>query len=119
MKAMTISAFFIALLAFTSEKKLAGRWESKRSEKGNITGVVFKEDGSFEGYINKKPFVSGNYELQDSTFSFTDNGCNGAKGIYIIHFFSNNDSIRFEPVEDTCAERNAGMSRLILGRIKK
>ena len=61
-KLMLYSALMI-LSAFIGENKLIGRWESKPSEKGNVTGVVFK-DSTFEGYVNKKPFVSGAYKLE-------------------------------------------------------
>jgi len=118
MKAILISMVFMTLTAVTEKDMLTGRWESKPSPKGNTTGVLFKDDNSFEGYVNKKPFVSGNYVLQDSIFSFTDNGCDGARGIYKIIFFSDADSIRFEPISDSCMERREGMRRTILGRVK-
>lgn len=86
MKIMLISAAVIILLAFTSTAKLTGRWESRLAD-GNILGFIFKPDNSFEGYINKKPFVSGNYTLQENIFSIEGNGCPGIKGIYKINFF--------------------------------
>jgi len=106
----------VVLSAFIGENKLIGRWESKPSEKGNVTGVVFK-DSTFEGYVNKKPFVSGTYKLENDTFSFVDNGCEGKKGVYRV-IFSDTDSLRFEPILDSCDGRKNGMSRLILGRKK-
>jgi len=108
------------ILPFTGNDKLTGRWESKPSEKGNVTGVVFKADNKMEGYVNKKPFVSGTYAFnpEDSTFSFVDNGCNGFRGIYKILFFSNSDSMRFQVIADSCTERKEGMQRLIMGRVK-
>lgn len=115
---MLISAAVAASLALTVKDKLTGRWQTQPSAKGNVTSVVFKADNSFEGFVNKKAFASGTYTLQDSIFSFTDNGCNGAKGIYKIIFFSNEDSIRFEPISDSCTERENGMRRTVLGRIK-
>ena len=115
---MLITATIMLLLSFTVTDPLTGRWETKPSDKGNITGVVFKTDNSFEGYINKKAFVSGQYTLQDSIFSFVDNGCDGKRGVYKIVFFSNDDSLRFEPINDSCDQRRGGMSRLILGRVK-
>jgi hypothetical protein len=118
MKAILISMALFTLTVATEKDKLTGRWETKPSEKGNTTGVLFKDDNSFEGYVNRKPFVSGKYVLQDSIFSFTDNGCDGARGVYKIIFFSDADSIRFEPISDSCMERRAGMSRTILGRVK-
>ena len=115
---MLISATIVALVSFTVTDELTGRWETKPSAKGNITGVVFKADNSFEGYINKKPFVSGQYTLENGIFSFTDNGCDGKKGVYKIVFFSNSDSLRFEPINDSCEERRNGMNRTVLGRVK-
>lgn len=119
MKNILISSVIIMLFAFASvTDELTGRWETKPSVKGNITGVVFKPDNSFEGYINKKPFVSGTYTFQDSIFSFVDNGCQGMKGIYKINFFNNSDSLRFEVINDSCTERRDGMLRTVLGRVK-
>lgn len=118
MKAMLISSAIILLVSFTVTDVLTGRWETKPSPKGNITGVVFKADNSFEGYINKKPFVSGQYTLENDIFSFVDNGCDGKKGVYKIVFFSDSDSLRFEPISDSCEERRNGMSRTVLGRVK-
>jgi hypothetical protein len=77
----TILASIIAsFFASAAADELTGRWESSPSVNGNVTGVVFKEDNTFEGYINKKPFVSGTYSYsgEDSVFTFQDNGCNGA-----------------------------------------
>jgi hypothetical protein len=107
----------ITFFAFNSVEKLKGRWESKPSIKGNVTGVVFK-DSTFEGYVNKKPFVSGRYSFENNVFSFVDNGCEGKRGVYEVVFFSNDDSIRFVPISDSCTERKAGMSRLVMGRKK-
>jgi hypothetical protein len=105
----------ISFFAFSNKEKLLGRWESKPSVKGNVTGVVFK-DSTFEGYVNKKPFVSGKYSMENNVFTFTDNGCNGKQGSYEVVFFSNDDSIRFVPITDSCIERKEGMSRLVMGR---
>jgi hypothetical protein len=114
--------FFLGILAIffagTGNDELTGSWETKPSPKGNITRVVFKPDHSFEGFVNKKPFTSGNYSYRDGLLSFTDNGCEGRRGEYKIIFFSNSDSLRFEPVNDSCEERRKGMVRTILGRIK-
>ena len=106
------------ILAFNANDKLTGRWESAPSPAGNVTGVIFKPDFSFEGYINKKPFVTGNYVLKDSLLSFTYNGCEGKEAIYKLIFFSNDDSLRFVPVQDLCTERKDGMSRLVMGRVR-
>lgn len=118
MKRTLISAVIIALVSFTIADELIGNWETKPSSKGNVTRVVFRSDYSFEGFINKKPFVSGKYTLYNGVLSFVDNGCDGKRGIYKLVFFSNSDSLRFEPIEDSCEQRRNGMERTILGRVK-
>ena len=105
------------LVSFCFDDKLTGRWESISST-GNVTGVVFKPDNTFEGYINKKPFVTGTYTLQDSIFTMQDNGCMGAVGTYKISFFSNNDSLRLELIEDACEGRGRGTNGRVFGRAK-
>jgi hypothetical protein len=111
---------FVLLFAFIPTDNLTGRWESKPSEKGNVTGVVFKTDHTLEGYVNKKPFVSGTYNFnpEDSIISFVDNGCNGVRAVYKVLFFSNSDSLRFQAVSDSCEERKNGMQRLVMGKVK-
>ena len=118
---MKLLFFAFAMFFVLPEKNmLTGRWESKPSEKGNVTGVVFKAGNILEGYVNKKPFVSGTYNFNqpDSTLSFVDNGCNGARGIYKVLFFSNSDSLHFKVISDSCEDRKNGMLRLVMGRVK-
>lgn len=117
MRIIAIYVIAIVALAFNEKDKLTGRWQTKPSVTGAVTGIVFMPDNTFEGYVNRKPFVTGKYRVQDSLFSFTDNGCNGAEGIYKMIFFSNEDSLRFEPITDTCTQRRNGMQKLVFGRI--
>jgi hypothetical protein len=118
MKRIFVSAIIITFFAFIPKNKLTGRWETKPSPKGNITGVVFNNDNTYEGYVNKKPFVSGKYSLHRNIITIEENGCNGAGAVYKIVFFSHSDSLRFEPISDSCTERREGMTRTILGRVK-
>jgi hypothetical protein len=118
MKIVLIYAAVMASVVLTEKDRLTGRWETKPSSKGNVTGVVFKTDKSFEGYINKKPFTSGTYTLEDDIFTFRDNGCEGVRGVYKIFFFSNADSLRLVPIVDSCIKRKEGMSKLVMGRVK-
>ncbi len=83
-----ISVVIIAAVAFAPKNKLVGRWETKPSPKGNITGVVFNKDNTYEGYINKKPFVSGTYSLRRNIITIEETGCNGMKAVYKLIFFS-------------------------------
>ena len=107
----------MVLLAKSSDDKLIGRWESL-SEKGNITGVVFREDNTFEGYVNKKPFVTGTYTFNDSIFTLQDNGCMGVTGTYKLNFYSNNDSFRIQLMHDDCEERGNGIHNRVFGKVK-
>ncbi len=115
MKTILFSTLLLFVIA--DSNKLVGRWESV-SATGNITGVVFKDDNSFEGYINDKPFVSGTYSIRDSSFQMQDNGCMGVPGDYILHFFSKNDSFRIELVNDACEGRANGSNNRVFGRVK-
>ena len=119
MKVIISAVILAAVTIFTGKDLLTGRWQSPVSPKGNVTGIVFKEDNTFEGFVNKKPFVTGRYSLQqDSVFTFTDNGCDGKTGTYKILFFSNSDSMKFQLISDSCVERREGMAKLVLGRVK-
>ena len=118
MKTLLITAAILALISFTMPDPLTGSWETKPSPKGNVTRVIFKSDQTFDGFVNKKPFVTGKYVLENDILSFTDNGCNEMKGIYRIVFFSNGDSLRFEAMDDSCEQRKNGMIKTVLGRIK-
>jgi putative heme iron utilization protein len=120
MKAIIIIAAIIFSFTIAPNDMLSGRWETKPSEKGNVTGVVFKNDSILEGYVNKKPFTSGTYRFTatDSVLSFVDNGCNGVRAVYKVLFFNNSDSLRFKAISDSCDERREGMQRLIMGRVK-
>jgi hypothetical protein len=118
MKITLITAITMALSLIPGKDRLSGRWESKPSEKGNVTGVVFESDSTFEAYVNKKPFASGRYTLKNNIFSFTDNGCEGKKGVYKLIFFAAGDSLRFRCIADSCERRKDGMSHLIMGKVK-
>jgi hypothetical protein len=74
MKRVMICASIVALFAFGGKNKLLGRWETKPSPDGSVTSVLMKDDNSFEGFINRKPFVTGQYTFVDDVFSFTYNG---------------------------------------------
>lgn len=119
MKTILFSALASLLFASAAPDKLIGRWESISPVSGNVTGVIFKEDGSFEAYINQKPFVSGTYTLRDSIFEMQDPGCLSMIGSYKITFFSNNDSLRLQLIHDLCEGRANGSNNRVFGRVKQ
>lgn len=111
------SAIFISCIvwAFTfQQKKIAGRWETKMPN-DMVAGIVFKSDNTFQGYINKKVFVAGSYDLKDDNITFFDNSCAG-KGTYRLSFFA--DSVRFNLVSDTCKGRSGDVDKAVFGRVK-
>ena len=114
---MPVAAVMMFLLAFIVPNKLTGRWE-RISPTGNVIGVIFKEDNTFDAYINKKPFVSGTYDLHDNIFTVIDNGCPDIKGVFKMTFFSNDDSMRVELISDSCTERGKGLHNNVYGRVK-
>lgn len=118
MKMLSISLALFLSSGTNAPHTLTGRWETQPSKNGIVTGVVFKADNSMEGYINRKPFISGRYFFSeaDSVLSFADNGCGHTMAVYKVNFFKNSDSLRFASLYDTCTERKAGMQRLVLGR---
>ena len=118
MKVIFIVAMVLALASFTDENRLTGKWESPPSEKGNVTSVVFRPDLTFDGFVNKKLFVTGTYKLNSDTFSMVDNGCEKKNNIYKLIFFHVEDSIRFKIIQDACEGRMVGMSKVVLGRVK-
>jgi hypothetical protein len=118
MKSVFFSGVLMMMTFLGDGDKILGRWETKPSVYGNVTGVFFKPDNTYEAYINKKPFVSGKYVLEDSVISITENGCKGITGSYKIILYSNSDSLRFQSLVDSCNERREGMNRIVLGRVK-
>lgn len=82
-------------LAINAPGSITGRWETHQVNE-SILCMVFKPDNHFEGYINKKPFVSGTYTFQNDTIYMDGNGCINMPGKYKIYFLGNADSIRWE-----------------------
>ena len=97
---------------------ITGKWISPPSINGNVTSAEFKADNTFEAFLNNKAFASGTYNVKSDTLSFIDNGCDGARGHYKLIFFHSGDSLRFQPIQDSCTDRKEGMIRIIFGRDK-
>lgn len=110
------AAIIAAVIAFCARQDIIGRWESKPSAAGNVTGVVFKADHTYTAYVNQKPFANGTYSWADSLLSIKENGCE-YKGTYKTVFFAANDSLKLQPVVDSCTDRAKGISKLVLGRV--
>lgn len=102
-------------LAFTFQQNtILGRWENKMPD-NSTGGVVYKANHTYQAYVNKKVFVSGNYDLRKDTLSMSDNSC-PVKGLYKLTFFA--DSIRYNVIADSCTGRKQDVDKAVLGRVK-
>lgn len=113
---LTLTIFIgCAALAFTFQQNtIVGRWEAKMPDH-TVGGVVYKQDHTYQAYVNKKVFVSGNYEIRNDTISMSDNSC-PIKGLYKLTFFA--DSVRYNVVIDSCKGRKNDVDKAVLGRVK-
>jgi hypothetical protein len=108
------SVFIIVLfasLSFIAGNPLVGRWEYTSAKPGAPFKLlaVFRANGTFDGFINKKEFVSGTYRMKLDTLYIADPTCNVQyKGVYKVEFFGQRDSLKFHVIRDTCTGRREG-----------
>ena len=99
---------------------LVGRWENTRIIKGSKMSLIgnFKADGSYSGFINKKAFVTGKYQMKHDTLYIGDNTCGlNYVGIYKVEFFKK-DSLKFHVIQDTCQGRREGTDNFLFRKLK-
>src|SRR6188474_567619 len=121
MRIYLITCIMMFLLAFTDTdpNPLIGKWETKPSDGGNITAVIFKDNNEFESYINSTAYINGTYTVKGKVISITDDRCGDITGTYEMIFFSHSDSLRFQAIDDECGRRKFAIENTILGRVKK
>ncbi len=108
---------FVAATFVDPPGNLVGRWQ-KRFPNGMIAGAVFRPDSSYDGSVNGKMFVTGNYYVRQDTLALADGGCGLAYyGTYKLKFFAA-DSVRVTVIQDTCRGRRRGTDGLTMGRVK-
>jgi len=109
--------------AFTikdGENSILGRWElnSIFDHQAFSFLIVFRPTGKYDGFLNKKAFVSGTYEMKHDTLYIADPICNiDYKGTYRVEFFAQ-DSLKFHLIQDTCIGRKEGLSELTYKKVK-
>lgn len=113
----TLIVFTLLMLAFKAPQSITGKWETLQPG-GNTLGMVFKADNHFEGYINRKPFVSGTYTFEDDIIIMNGDGCINMPGKYRIHFLKNTGAIRWEVINDSCTDRKKGLDNIVFTRIQ-
>src|SRR4030095_6165539 len=122
MKSFLAISFMIVSMAFTGTdpNPLVGKWETKLSDGGNVTSVIFKDNNEFESYINTTPYINGTYTVKGKVISIIDDRCgDDITGTYELIFFAHSDSLRFQAIEDDCGRRKFAIENTILGRVKK
>jgi hypothetical protein len=114
----------VLLSAFTildGPNPLLRQWENVRLFQGSKISLIgnFKADGSYSGFINKKVFVTGKYQLKHDTLYIDDSTCGpGYTGTYQVQFFGQ-DSLKFHVIQDTCQGRREGTDNFMFKKLKK
>jgi hypothetical protein len=103
-----ITVLFAALSFTADNNPLVGKWEYSSKQPGGPFKLlaIFRGNGTFDGFINKKEFVSGTYHIKQDTLYIADPTCNVQyEGIYKVEFFGRRDSLKFHVIQDTCKGR--------------
>ncbi|MFD1257702.1 hypothetical protein ACFQ3S_12915 [Mucilaginibacter terrae] len=111
-----LSAFSIAV----ETESIQGRWELNSVFKGEPFSflIIFRNNGKYDGFLNKKTFVSGTYRMKHDTLYISDPICNSAyEGTYKVEFYKQ-DSIKFHVIQDTCIGRRDGANGLVYKKVK-
>jgi hypothetical protein len=101
---------------------IQGRWETSSVYQGQPFSFlfVFRNNGNYDGFLNKKTFVSGTYQLKHDTLYISDPICNSAyQGSYKVQYHGQLDSLTFHLIQDTCGGRQEGMDRITFKKVKK
>ncbi|PZR07236.1 MAG: hypothetical protein DI539_23905 [Flavobacterium psychrophilum] len=99
---------------------LVGKWEYSATHHGGPFKLmaVFRANGTFDAFVNKKEFVSGTYRLKNDTLYVSDPTCNAQyEGIYKVEFFGKNDSLLFHALQDTCVGRKTSTAEKLFKHI--
>ena len=124
-QSIKIAAFFFVIAAFAfipPKHKLAGKWTNAEATSAGEY-LEFKNDGTYNIYLSGGQIgEKGYYKFDDSTFSIKNavaRACgDGYWGKYKLEFYGD-DSVHFDLIEDTCANRkydivgvNPGLRRM-------
>jgi hypothetical protein len=108
----TLIIILFSAISLTSDTNpLVGKWENSGIYKGTPYKflAIFRANGTFDGFMDKKEFVSGTYHVQHDTLYLSDPTCNAKyEGTYKIEIFSHADSLKFHVIQDTCRGRREG-----------
>lgn len=116
-----LAIILCSTIAFKDDTNLlVGRWEYSSRQQGSPFKLlaIFRTNGTFDGFINKKEFVSGAYHMKHDTLYISDPTCNARyDGIYKVEFFGQRDSLKFHVIQDTCKGRREGTDGLLFKNV--
>ncbi|WP_442587451.1 hypothetical protein ACSBL2_15510 [Pedobacter sp. AW31-3R] len=99
---------------------ILGRWEYKGVYQGQPYSflVVFRNNGNYDGFLDKKIFVSGTYQMKHDTLHVADPLCNNDYyGTYKVQYHGQMDSLTLHVVQDTCRARREGSDGFTFKRV--
>ena len=114
----------IMFSAFRSNEEpnlLLGRWEFRSVEQGSAFSflLIFRNNGKYDGFMNKKTFVSGTYHMQHDTLYISDPIYDSAyQGTYKIEYHGKADSLTFHVIRDSCRARREGSDGFTYKKVK-
>lgn len=120
----SVLAIILSLSAFSpvnDDYSILGKWECIKTYNGSPLSLVaiFRANGVYDGFANKKAFITGKYKMMHDTLHISDVTCNSAyEGTYKVKFFGDRDSLQFNVIRDTCVGRREGSDGFVFKRLK-
>lgn len=111
---------FTAVAFIKDNNPLVGKWEYSGTDQGRPFKflAIFRANGTFDGFINQKEFVSGTYHMNHDTLYMSDPTCNAKyEGSYKVEFFGKLDSLKCHVVQDTCVGRREGTDGILFKKV--
>ncbi|AWO01360.1 hypothetical protein DLD77_06475 [Chitinophaga alhagiae] len=102
------------------EHNIVGEWDAHLSYKEKPYVVIgrFKDNGTYDAFIDGKLIVSGKYRTVGDSIYFRDGNCDmDYEGLYKLTYYK--DSVSFNALQDTCQERVHGSSGMAMKRVKQ
>jgi len=102
------------------EHNIVGEWDAHLENQGKPYLVIgrFKDNGTYDAFIDGKLIVSGKYRTTGDSIYFRDGSCDMEyEGLYKLTYYE--DSVRFNMLQDTCQERINGSDGVAMKRVKK
>ena len=121
-KVMTASSLciLIVLCSFkTFDHSLVGHWISHDGAPGSKIFVDFNSDGTFKVTVDGETENEGNYKFYNDTFCMYDNNCGlQTAGKYKMIFYTE-DTLSFNLIQDSCADRIQEVNGGVLVRLRE